>query len=402
VFIGVMIAAASIVGGSEITAVPSLAVGEEYNDNIFLVTESASVDYITHLVPAIDAKYASPIWVWQLNCAYDRQFYAKNTYIDNNIPRVFLRSTVGIVKDLLYLDVRDDAGRTSLSVVQDYTKESPVTNQTNYNAFEVGPYAVLQLTSRMTLTTGYLYRSVWYKDPTAIDRTQNSFYGNIAQKQSERTDLSASIGYDRVETSLHKWTKSSVLFGPQYEYQNGSFLWGRIGTSRTAVDDARTDTHLVWDAGITYHMGSMSVRGETGRTWVEDPYRVERREDRYVAGLRVENERTSGGFSAALRDYGVGQYNDERRYTTTADFSHYLSEKLQGKYALTIDRYENYPADSPDTMTIVYNTDIRFDHHSTASLTLSLSYRYTDSYSPNLYGNNYQANRVLAEVKKIF
>jgi hypothetical protein len=113
-------------------------------------------------------------------------------------------------------------------------------------------------------------------------------------------------------------------------------------------------------------------------------------------------ERTSGGVSLLARYYGVGQYNVERKYTTIADFSHFLTEKLQGKYALTIDQYKLYPVDAPDTMTIVYNTDVRFDHHATESLILSLSYRYTNSYSPDIYVNNYKVNRVLAEIKKSF
>ena len=402
VVIGVTIAAASIADGSEIRAVPSLAVGEEYDDNIFLVPERESADYITHVVPAIEAKYASPIWEWQLSYAYDRRYYAKYTYIDDSVQRARLRSTVQIVKDLLFFDVRDDAGRTSLTAVRDYTQESPVQNQTDYNAFELGPYAVLQLTSQTTLTTGYLYRSVWYEDPLAIDRTEHSVYGDISLKQTERTDLNASVRRDRVETSMNKWTRTSFLFGPRYEYQDGAFLWGRIGPSRTAVENAGTDTHLVWDAGITYRLGSMTVSGETGRTWVEDPYRVERREDRYVADLRVASERTSGGLSVAMRDYGIGRYNDERRYTTTADFSHFLKERLKAKYALTVNRYDRYPVDAPDTSTIVYQTDVRFDYHASEKFTMSLSYRYTDSYSANIYYDNYAVNRVLIEAKMSF
>jgi hypothetical protein len=84
------------------------------------------------------------------------------------------------------------------------------------------------------------------------------------------------------------------------------------------------------------------------------------------------------------------------------DFSHFLTERLEAKYAVTMDRYERFPAAAADTMTIVYNTDVRFNYHASESLVLSLEYRYTDSYSATVYLDNYNINRVLAEAKKSF
>jgi hypothetical protein len=398
------IVAAQATDGAETVVVPYLGLSEEYSDNIFLVPKNTNADYITHVTPGIQADYASPRWDWQLNYSYDHREYAKYVYANDNVQQVFLRSTARIVKDLLYFYAGDDAGRTSISSVQDYTKESPVRYQTNYNTMELRPYAVLPLTSRTTLTTGYQYRNIWYDDPRAIDKIEHSPYGDLSLILSEKTALNASVRYDRIEIALGTKTRMSSLFGPRYDYGDGSSLWCRIGPSRTTYVNNSAETHLLWDAGFFHSLSStMTMSYETGRSWIEDPYLVERREDRLVASLRTQKERTAASLSFAIRYYGtVRNYTDERKYTTTADFSHYLMERLQAYYAVAINRYEHYPATAPDSMTIVWQTDVRFDYHTTEKSLIFLRYQYTDSYSAQSYSDNYGVNSLLVGVKWLF
>ena len=396
------VAAASIVEGAEITVNPALSLGVEYNDNIFLDTDAAIHDYIGHVTPALYAKYAAPIWEWTVSYAYDYQHYLRNAYADDHVQRLSLTSTIRIVQDRIFLDVRDRSDRVSVSSVRDYAQDSHVTNVTDFNVFEINPYAVLLLTSRTTLTTGYEYRNVWYDDPQALDRTENTAYGDISRTLTETARLDASILSSRIDMSLQRVTRTTGLIGPRYEYREKSFFWGRIGLTMSDYEDGQRDRNLTWDAGIIHHLVTTTLSGETGRRWIDDAYLGERREDRYIVSLETERERTSAGISIALREYGSDLYTDERRYSTTADFSHYLTERLQGTYALMIDRYEQYPADGPDKMTIVYRTDVRFAHHISENVTLSLSYRYTDSYSQDTRPDNYEVNRVLVEIKKSF
>jgi hypothetical protein len=390
--------------GSDLIIIPSLTVGEEYDDNIFLVPKKQTTDYITHIIPAIDTTYVSPVWDWLLMYSYDRRYYAQTPYLNETIQQVYLRSNVRIVKNLLFLAVKDDAGRTSLSSIQDYTKQSPVQNQTDYNTFDVSPYVNLQLTSRTTVTTGYLYRNYWYSDPRALDRTLNRFYGDIAYTYTAMTTVDAFVWYDKNETRLGTRTRLTSLIGPRHDYQDGSVLWGRIGSSRATYEDGHSDILPAWDAGFAHLLTSrITVSYETGRSWIDDPLLIERREDRIVATLRAVRERTMGGLSLAARYYGnVQNYTDERRYTTTADFSHYLTTQLQASYALAINRYERYPAQAPDSMTIVYITGLRLDYFATQKLTLSLSYQNTNSFSSQIYNDNYVVNRVFVMAKMVF
>jgi hypothetical protein len=55
-----------------------------------------------------------------------------------------------------------------------------------------------------------------------------------------------------------------------------------------------------------------------------------------------------------------------------------------------------------DTYTSRYLPGVRFDYRSSETLTMSLDYRYTNNYSPDIYTNNYYSNRVMVEIKKTF
>ncbi len=386
----------------EIIIAPALTVGEEYNDNVYLSQTDAKTDYITHVVPSIGAAYQAPLWDWKLSYSYDYRYYAYKSYEDDH-PQIldFLVAT-RLVKDLLYFDVRDHYGRTSLTTVQDYTKQSLVQNLTDYNSFDLNPYAALQLTSRLTLTAGYQYRNLWYKDPTAIDQTINSVYFDLARSTAERTSLTALGRYDETVTSDSTQRRARFLVGGRYEFSEGSHLWGSIGAIKTSASGSSTGAEPAWEAGIISSTPTTSFSIETGRTFVEDPRVINRREDRYVAAFRIGKERTSGGVSAGLWNYGQDSNLTDRRYSTTVDFSHFLTEKMFGKYALSIDRYERYPADGPDTTTIVYITDLLFEYHLSENTVLSLSYVYTDSYSATVYLDNYSVNRVLLAARMNF
>jgi hypothetical protein len=391
-----------VASGSDLLFAPAITVGEEYDDNISLDPTERDFDYITHIMPALSAEYSSPLWKWKFAYSYDGRYFARNTYANDDIHKLSLTSTVDVISNLLYLDLRDDADRTSLSIVRDYTSESPVKYQTQYNVFEVIPYAVLQLTTRMTLTTGYQYRNIWYDDPLAIDRTISSAYVELSRKTTDRFSLTVSGRNERLKTTTDTRKHTAFLGGGRYEYRESSYLWGSIGLSRSTDERGSGNTLTVWDAGIAYQMNTILLRVETGKRWVDDPTFIQQWEDSYSASLRYTQERTSGGVRLAVKDYGPGSYLSERKYTSAIEFSHYLTRQTEANYSLTVDRYDRYPASAPNTMTIVYLTNVRLDHHATDKLTLSFDYRYMDSYSGQVYPDNYEVNRIMVELKKSF
>ena len=76
--------------------------------------------------------------------------------------------------------------------------------------------------------------------------------------------------------------------------------------SLATYDEDRRETRPTWDAGIIHRMNSTTLSVETGRSWNWNSYLAERDgEDRYLATLRTETERTSAGMSIAVREYGL-------------------------------------------------------------------------------------------------
>ncbi len=389
---------------------PAISIGEEYDDNVYLTANNTKTDYITHVIPSIRASYSAPFWDWAFSYAYDYRYYAKDSYQDDHPQKLNLLSTMRIVKDLLFLDVRDEYGRTSLSAVQNYTQQSLKKYLTDYNRFDVNPYTVLQLTSNLTLTAGYQYRNLWYKDPTATNQIVNSAYADLARSVAVRTDLTIRARYDDTHTSTIDEMRTQVLAGARHEFAEGSHLWGSIGINTTSAtgtaagttSGTTTGTQPIWDAGVVFTRPTATVKLETGRSWIEDPTLIYRREDRYLASLRIGSERTNGGIFVGYRNYGQWRNVDERRYTIAADFFHFLTEELQGTYTFSMDRYNQYPANAPHAMTIVYITDVRLLYRTSESTRLSLTYVYADSYSPDIYTSNYKVNRALIGVTKTF
>jgi hypothetical protein len=302
-------------------------------------------------------------------------------------------------------------------------------NQTDQNILTLNPYVVLRPTTRTELRPGYQYRTVWYEDPNAIDKIVYTAYLDFKQELSERLSLTGTVRHEATDTKNIDFDQNLFLIGPRYEYQETSLAWLRAGMSKFTPYAVDQEPRPIWDAGIIHKLPTITLSYETGRTWIDDPIFILRREDRYILGIRkgttayAEEDpagqrqagnllttapvvkdvgRTSIGGTFGYREYGTGNYVDERRYTTTAFFSHFLGEKVQGSYGLTIDAYYRFPQRAGNTTTIVYVTDVRFDYLAQETLTYWTSYQYTDSYSPDIYIDNYNVNRVFIGVTAIF
>jgi len=395
---------AAVSRASDVKIEPSITVSEEYNDNVLLQPQGEITDYITRIIPGVRAKYNAPLWEWDIDYAYEYRHYARETTREDPIQRLNLLSRTRIIKDFFFIDVKDKYDMVSLITSRDYAQIGPLAFQylTKQNIFTVNPYLVFRPTERTELTTGYEYRNVWYSDPQAIDKNVHAAYGDLNHLLTERLKMMASVRYERTDSTVLDFTHSTFLIGPRYEYQERSFAWCRIGASRFSDYDPDKATRPIWDAGILYSTPTVSIRYETGRTWIDDALTIIRKEDRYILSASRDVQRTSLGASLAYREYGSGGFSDERRYTTAVSFSHYLTERVQGLYSVTINKYQRYPIKSPDTTSIAYLTDVLINYYANETLTYSINYRYADSYSHDVYLDNYVNNRIIVEVKKTF
>jgi hypothetical protein len=398
----IMIPAA--VEGSEIRLQPGIGISEEYNDNIFLTPGSKSYDYITDIAPSVTIMYKVPLWDWDVSYLYDYRHYAR--YVDlntrqNNSNYLNLTNHTRLKEEYLYLDIKDSYQRVSLDPTRDFTQESTFVNQTDSNTLTVNPYFIIRPTSQMTLTTGYTYLNIWYKDPNAINTVDNTVYTGLQKDLSRRSIMTAGIRHTQSKNSNQDYTKDDVYLGQSFEYIENSTISVAVGNTWFHTKDAERITQLTWDANVTHRYSTMTVTYETGLRFIPDPYIVLRREDRYLATLRKDVERTSLMLSGGLIEYRDVKYKhlESTDYRLSGTISHAITTKSKMILSLTADRLDDNQA---GTSTDRYLTGVRFEHILTENITLALDYRYTNVYSQYDYLQTYDNNRFTVGFRKVF
>lgn len=388
---------------AELRIQPGLTLSEEYNDNIFLTPENPEHDYITRVMPSIQASYSAPIWEWDLAYTFDFRYYERRTRTDDSTHVLTLRNHTSVIRDFIFIDLKDDYRRVSLDTTRDYTLQSLFLNQTDTNEFSFMPYARLNLSTHTTGTTGYQYRNVWYKEPSAIDKTEHIVFADIMNELSARTSLGAGVKSTREMARTVSYTKMDAYAGPRFEYAEGSHIWLTLGNSWFSSINQDRGTQVFWDAGISHRFISYVVGFNAALTYIDDPTRIQRREDKYVGTFRKEGERYTLSATAGRWEYRnvLTKHLQNTRNGIAGTVGYFLSEALQVSYSGNIDRYEDNQA---DTFTMVYLNTARLEYTFPASTVLALDYRFEHGYSPDVvnYGMNYDNNRILLEVRKLF
>ncbi len=389
--------------GSEFRIQPGIIVGEEYNDNIFLAPENRNYDYISRIAPSIKLVYSVPLWDWDVSYLYDYHYYAR--YIDLNAskyqPNFFnLKNHTRIKDEYVFLDVKDNYSRISLDMTRDFTQESSFVNQTDRNILTVDPYFILRPTSQMTVTTGYTYSNIWYKDPAAINQENNIVYTGLQQDLSQRSIMTAGIRHTQNRNGTQDYKQDDVYLGQRYEYGENSTLSVTIGNSWFDTPEEKI-TQLTWDASLMHRYSTMTVTYETGLRFIPDPYLILRREDRYLATIRRDVERTSLTVTGGLIEYRAvkTKHLQDTIYRLTGKLSHAITTTSKIILDLTAEWLEDNQA---GTSTDRFLGGVRLEHQARETLTLAFSYRYANVYSQDIYSDTYINNRCIVELQKVF
>ncbi len=334
------------VEASEYRIQPSISLGEEYNDNIFLVPENRSYDYISRITPAISIMYKAPLWDWNVNYFYDYRYFARYYIREDKTHSLNLANHTRIIDEYVFLDIGDNYARVSIDPTRDYTQESTFVNQTDRNTLTVNPYFIMRPTSQMTVTTGYGYSNTWYKDPTAIDETSHVVYTGLQQELSQRANMTAGIRHTQNKNRLQEYSQDDVFLGQKYEYVENSILSVTVGNSWFDIKDAEKTSQVYWDASLTHRYSTMTVTYETGLRFIPDPILILRREDRYLATISKSVERTSLSVSGGLIEYRnvINKHLETSSYQVTGTLSHAVTTRSKILLDLGAYRLKDYLA----------------------------------------------------------
>ena len=380
---------------------PAISVSEEYNDNIFLEPNDPDSDYITRFVPSFRLSYGTAFWDWEVSYAYDYRYFARHAIDQDDTHSLNLLNHTRIMDDFLSLDITDTYRRVSLYPARDFTEESFFVNQSDSNIFTASPYLTIRASSTDTITMGYLFVSTWYKASSAIDKIDNVVYILTAHELTSRLSFSTGYRYTDEQNDAEDYTKNDIYVFGIYEYTDGGTLAVTLGNSWFDFDTRESTTQVFWDGTIVHRLPTVSFSFLAALNYRDDPQGTLIREDRYVATVAKETERTNISASLGLREYRSAKtkHLTSSVYFGTGTLSHALTTQTRIIGTLTVERL----ADERRNMyTSRYLPALHLEHELLTNVTLAVHYRYTNIYSQDIYENNYQNNRVTAEIRASF
>jgi len=414
-----IISVATVAQGAEFELHPSIAVSEEFTDNVFETNTNRISDYITRALPGIVMSYKAPALAADLNYVFDYRHYARKTHGDEITHALSAKGHLTAVENFIYLDVSDEYQRVSLDATRDVTSESLFLNQSDRNIVTVAPYVTLRPTERIKVKAGYRFTDTRYFGSTGIagyQFTDTSYFGSsaiginktdhvatldVAYELSKKFSLTAGYTFTRETSDIDNLSQHQALGGFRYEYTDKSFVFAQAGNTWTSYDSGQRLSNIAWNAGITHVFNTLTGTVITGVKYDEDPLRNIMKESFVSGTLEMRLNRGSLSFSPMYSEYVLTKTDSQltKKYGATVRGQYELTQKLNGNLAVTAEKYEQ-PTLGSYTRRLEVHSGLSYllaEH-----LTASLSYIYVEYYSPGIVYDNRHVNRAMVEIKKTF
>jgi hypothetical protein len=386
---------------ADFTLVPSLAVSEEYTDNVFETSGDRRSDYITRLLPGLALQYRAALWDWEGGYTFDYRYYARRSPADEITHNLGVHGLVRVMDEFFFLDLNDTYRRVSLDVTRDNTNESLFFNQSDQNVFTGSPYFVWRVAPQTNLRTGYRYVNTWYKEPTVEDRADHVAFAELTHELSTRASLNGGYTFTHQNAVTSNYDRHDVFAGGRYEYSARSFFFGQVGNTWIRYSFGRKTENLYWNAGASKNFDALTATVTTGVRYSEDPLRVLTRERFYSGSLEYPFERGQATLSVNYSEFdgSGGTSLDTKRYTVGLRGRYELLPDLTGSLAFEADNFvRRYMSNSPRR----FNVSSELSYLLSRGLTMRLSHIFVDYFSPTVAADNRQINRVLLELRKAF
>ncbi|MBV5339602.1 MAG: TIGR03016 family PEP-CTERM system-associated outer membrane protein [Deltaproteobacteria bacterium] len=397
----VVLAAVPVAQAAEFEVHPSLAVSEEYTDNVFETTTNRVSDYITRVLPGIAMSYSAPALTGNLGYVFDYRYYARDSHKDETTHSLTAKGKLTAVNNLLFLEFSDEYQRVSLDATRDVTRESLFVNQSDRNVATVSPYLALRITERIPLKAGYRFIDTRYFDSVGIDKTDHIAFMETAYELSKRWSLTASYTFTRELADVDDFSQHQALGGFRYEYADKSFLFAQAGNAWTRYDSGQSLNSLNWNAGLTHVFNTVTGTLNTGVQYNEDPLSNIMKESFVSGSIEKRLNRGSINFSPMYSEYVLTKTDilQTKKYGATASGQYEFTADLKGRLTFQAEKYEQPLLDS---YTRRFQVDSGLSYLLAKQLVASLSYVYAGYYSPGIAYDNRHVNRAMIEIKKTF
>lgn len=390
------------VEAGELEIYPTLAVQEEFTDNVFESTDNRQSDFITRVIPGFSMTYKAPILESDILYHFDYRYYAKNTRDDDITHKLAANGRLTVIENLLFLDLSDSYQRVSLDITRDVAQESLFLNQADKNVAIISPNMKLRPNSRTEAKLGYRFVDTRYtEEGLGVNKTEHMGFLQAAYEFTPRWYVTFDYDFNRQESELDDFNLHQASSGVRYEYADKSFLFAKAGNSWINYDNGKSMNNFFWNAGVTHAFPTIVTTLVTGVKYDEDPLSTITRETYVNASVNKEMSAGAVGGSLYYSEFAfadTGKLNT-RKYGGRIHARHEFGSRLSGSVSFTAEKYEQ-PLFSGNTRRLIAESGVSY--RLAEQLTISLSYIYVDYYSREILSDNRHINRVILEVQKYF
>ncbi len=312
IFFVVSLIASSASDGAEFTIRPSIDLIQEYNDNIFLSRDNRESDFISRVMPALNMNYRTPFWHWQFDYALNWWYYHKvgKSYDSHSLN---LTSDMNIINNFLFLNISDVYSNVALDERRSSSEDNLNVNRTDTNSFTVSPYIKYRITPVITLTSGYRYTNIWYREEGGINRQVHTGYATVEYIFSPSFNASAGVEYtaDRPEDPEPDNNRFTAFVRGVYVLSPRTNFDGTLGQRWIDFSNSNDSSNLYYNFGIIhrfYQTGEIELRISsdvlTSAIYGVYESRSEELTVRYGDAFRVEGSvfHRKGEYSQTNRD----------------------------------------------------------------------------------------------------
>lgn len=381
---------------------PSIAVTQEYTDNLFETPTNRVTESITRIQPGLSILYKAPLWDWQSSYNFDYRIYDRGKKGDETTHALAANGSIRLIEELLFLDVSDTYSRVSLDATRDTSRESLFVNQTDRNVATISPHMILRPTTGVSIRTGYRYINTWYRDSAASPKQDHAAFIDTSYEVTPKLSVSANYEFTREIADQYEFNRQVTSAGPSYEYAEKSFIFVRGGASIIKYDARPSTIGPYWSAGLTHTFDTVIATLSTGVSYTDDPLGNAFQEEYYTVSLKKQlRERASveltGGYTQFTNT--VTDIAQNKRYSGAIKGTYEIIPNLQGNLDLTYVRYHDLLRDG---FTDKYFVDSGLSYTFGKGWSTRAAYSYLDYSSQQIATDNKWVNRVTIELKKTF
>ena len=371
----------------------SVAVSEEYDDNIFLSRDDRVSDFITRAAPSIALDYKAPwcdltfrnTFYWWMYDERSKAYYSD--YLN-------LASNFTLLKNYLYLDVADNYSNVILEPRGPSTEANLNVNRTDSNVLNVSPYFKYDLGPRSTLLTGYAYRYIWYRE-NGIDRQQHKIFLELDHKFTPLAAFKAGAEYlaDRPRDTEPSNDQEAVYGAASYSFTPNIKADGTAGYRWISFSHSKTVSRPTYDVGLSYALfeyGGAELRASS--SFSATPL------DGVVQNIKQQVGITYG--MSAASSVNAGFYHREDKYFEVVRTDEVFGVTAGLNYAPTTRLgfqvsgvYEDDKYSPQDDRRTIWSVSTGLSYKITPKVSLGINYKYNSS-SGEIEADNYVDNAV--------